>query len=316
MCRPTYYTIAYEINPWMSLTRQVAQRTALRQWQALYTLLTKRLKVSVRLLEPVEGLPDLIFTANAGLVVGRLPATPSLGSSLGVAQAGTFIRSNFRHPQRQGEEPIVERYFKRKGLRIVRLPRSFNFEGEGDALFVGETLFFGFRFRSDATAHASLARALQCRVLPLELVDKRFYHLDTCFCPLNETSIVWYPKAFDRYGRKVIETHVNDLVAVSQSDALRFCCNAIVVNPAPVSRAAGSAQANSLTSSDWYRQRHPLRQRGGVNRTIVLHRGVSGALRRQLARRGFELAELDLSEFLKAGGSAKCLVLHLAAHGA
>ncbi len=264
MCRPTYYTIAYEINPWMNLTRQVAQRTALRQWQALYTLLTKRLKVSVRLLKPVEGLPDLIFTANAGLVVGR-----------------TFIRSNFRHPQRQGEESIVERYFKRKGLRIVRLPRSFNFEGEGDALFVGETLFFGFRFRSDATAHELLARVVRCRVLPLELIDRRFYHLDTCFCPLNGATVLWYPKAFDRYGRKVIEMHVQDLIAVSQADALRFCCNAVV-----------------------------------VNRTVVLHRGVSGALRRQLTRRGFELVELDLSEFLKAGGSAKCLVLRLAAHGA
>lgn len=259
MCRPTYYTIAYEINPWMRLTRQVVQRVAARQWQALYKLLTEQLKASVRLLRPVEGLPDLIFTANAGLVSGQ-----------------TVIRSNFRHPERQGEELVFERYFRQRGYRVMTLPRRFNFEGEGDALRVGETLFFGFRFRSDAPAHEHLARILHCRVLPLELVDRRFYHLDTCFCPLNETSALWYPKAFDRYGRRVIETYVKDPVAVSQADALRFCCNAVI-----------------------------------VNRAVIFHRGVSKALRKQLGNRGFVLYELDLSEFLKAGGSAKCLVLRL-----
>jgi len=259
MCRPTHYTIAYEINPWMSLKRQVTQRVAARQWQALYALLTKRLKVPVCLLRPVDGLPDLPFTANAGLVAGR-----------------TFIRSNFRHPERRGEERVVERYFRTRGFRIVRLPGQFNFEGEGDALWAGKTLFFGFRFRSDATAHEHLARILRCRVLPLELVDKRFYHLDTCFCPLNSETALWVPHAFDRYGRTVIETYVKDPVAVSKADALKFCCNAVV-----------------------------------VNRTAILHCGVSGGLRKQLERRGLEVCELDLSEFLKAGGSAKCLVLRI-----
>ena len=294
MCRPTYYRIAYEINPWMSLRRQVAQQVAIRQWHALYVLLTKRLKVSVQLIRSVKGLPDLPFTANAGLVMGR-----------------TVIRSNFRHPERQGEEPIVERYFRRRHFRVVQLPRQFNFEGEGDALFLGETLFFGFRFRSDALAHEHLASILRCRVLPLELVDRRFYHLDTCFCPLNAETALWFPHAFDRYGRKVIEASVKDPVPVSQADALKLCCNAIVVNPAPLPTATGSAQANGLVSSDWSRQNRPLRQRGGVNRTVVVHKGVSGAFHQQLAKRGFNVCELDLSEFLKAGGSAKCLALRL-----
>src|SRR3989338_5249725 len=89
MCKPTHYTIAYEINPWMRVRHQVAQRKAMRQWTALYHLLTTRLNLSVRLLPPVNGLPDLVFTANAGLVIGR-----------------TFLRSNFRYPERQGEEPV------------------------------------------------------------------------------------------------------------------------------------------------------------------------------------------------------------------
>ena len=260
MCRPTHYTIAYEINPWMRVERQVANRTAVRQWTALHRLLTQRLHTIVRLLPPAKGFPDLVFTANAGLVVGR-----------------TLIRSNFRFPERQGEEPLVERYFRRRGYRIARLPRTFNFEGEGDALWFGDTLVMGFRFRSDADAHEALATILKRRVLPVELADRRFYHLDTCFAPLDGTTALWYPKAFDRYGRKVLEGLVPDLIAASEADVRRFCCNAVV-----------------------------------IGKHLVLHRGISRALTKQLARRGFETHELDLSEFLKAGGSAKCLVLRLA----
>lgn len=259
MCRPTYYTIAYEINPWMRLERQVRHAAGRRQWQALHQLLTRRLRVPVRLIRPASGLPDLVFTANAGLVAGR-----------------TFIRSNFRHPERQREELFVERYFRRAGYRVVTLSQRWNFEGEGDALWLGERLVLGFRFRSDAPAHEELARLLHAEVLPVELADKRFYHLDTCCCPLGDDAALWYPGAFDRYGRKVIETYVRDLIAVSQADALKFCCNAIV-----------------------------------VGRSLVLHRGISRRLRAQLEARGFAVYELDVSEFLKAGGSAKCLVLRL-----
>ena len=259
MCPPTYYTIAYEINPWMHLRRQVAHGRAVRQWRRLYAVLTTRVKIPVRLIRPAPGLPDLVFTANAGLVAGR-----------------TFIRSNFRHPERQGEEAVFQRYFQQRRFRVVRLPRAFNFEGEGDALWMGRALVLGFRFRSDAGAHERLARMLRAEVLPVELVDKRFYHLDTCFCPLDERTALWFPKAFDRYGRKVIERLAEDVIGVSERDAGRFACNAIV-----------------------------------VGRDIVLQTGCSAGLRRQLTRRGFRVHEVDLSEFLKAGGSAKCLVLRL-----
>ncbi len=259
MCRPRYYTIAYEINPWMSVRRQIAHGRAAKQWLALYTTLTKRLKLRVRLLPPVDGLPDLVFTANAGLIAGR-----------------TFIRSNFRHPERQGEEPVVERYARRLGLRVVTLPRAINFEGEGDALFLGETLFLGFRFRSDALVHERLSRAIGRRVLPLELANRRFYHLDTCFCPLTDHAALWFPGAFDRYGRRVIEANVPDPIAVSEADARRFACNAVV-----------------------------------AGRHIVTNSGVSTTFRKALATRGFTLHTVGLSEFLKAGGAAKCLVLRL-----
>jgi len=261
MCRPTHYTVAYEINPWMRLTRQPNHRLAVKQWNILYRLLTQQLGAQVRLMPPHPSVPDLVFTANAGLADGR-----------------TVIRSNFRFPQRQRETPLVERYFRRAGYRIVSLPPRFDFEGEGDALWMGETLVFGFRYRSTAPAHAHLARRLRTEVLPVELVDRRFYHLDTCFCPLDASTALWYPKAFDRYGRKVIERLVEDLVSVSERDAMRFVCNAIV-----------------------------------VGRSVVLPGGFSQAVRRQLTRRGFRLYPVDLSEFLKAGGAAKCLVLRLGA---
>ena len=260
MCRPTHYTVAYEINPWMHLTRQPAHRLAVRQWETLYRVL-RRLGTQVRLLAPRRGVPDLVFTANAGLVHER-----------------TLIRSNFRHPERQREEPMIERHFRRAGYRIVRLPRCYNFEGEGDALWMGETLVFGFRFRSEAPAHQRLARLLGVRVLPVELADQRFYHLDTCFCPLDKRSALWFPKAFDRYGQRVIEHLVEDPISVSEADAARFVCNAVV-----------------------------------VGRSVVVQEGYSAGLRRQLMRRAFRLYPVNLSEFLKAGGSAKCLVLRLGA---
>ena len=259
MCRPTHYAIAYEINPWMSLKRQANPARARAQWAALHRLLTAELGARVRLLPPRPGVPDLVFTANAGLVRGR-----------------TLIRSNFRYPERQREEPIIERYFAQRSYRVLRLSGRYDFEGEGDALWQDRTLVFGFRFRSDAPAHEELARLLQVRVLPVELADKRFYHLDTCFCPLDRRSALWYPRAFDRYGRRVLEGLVEDLIAVSEADAIRFACNAIV-----------------------------------VGRAIVLQAGCSSSLRMQLDRRGWRPVPVDLSEFLKAGGAAKCLVLRL-----
>lgn len=260
MCRPTHYSIAYEINPWMSLKRKPNHLRALRQWEALYQLLSVQLGAHVKLLTPRRGLPDLVFTANAGLF----------------AKGRVLIRSNFRHPERQGEEALVESYAKRSRWQIIHLPRRFTFEGEGDALWMGDTLVFGFHFRSDAPIHEHLSRILKTEVLPIELADRRFYHLDTCFCPMNRECALWFPRAFDRYGRKVLERLVPDLIAVSERDAKRFACNAVL-----------------------------------VGRSVVMQTGCSSTLQRALEQRGFNIHPVDLSEFLKSGGSAKCLVLRM-----
>ena len=257
MCPPTYYAIAYEINPWMSLKRQVRHPRAIAQWRALHALLA-RLGARVRLMTPRRGVPDLVFTANAGLVHGR-----------------TLIRSNFRYPQRQREEPIIERYFARAGFKVVRLANTFSFEGEGDALWMGRTLVAGFRFRSDAPVHEELSRRLRAEVLPVELADRRFYHLDTCFCPLAAGEAIYYPAAFDAYGRKVIQSHVPKLLTVNEAEANRFGCNAVV-----------------------------------VGKTVITNTGCD-RLAADLRAWGYEPVAVELDEFLKAGGSAKCLTLRL-----
>ena len=145
MCRPDFYGIRYEINPWMRTSRGAVAAQARAQWEALHTLLTRRLGVTIDLIDPSPDWPDLVFTANAGLVVGR-----------------QFVVSNFRYPQRAGEACLFWDWFGRAGYTRIALPIAQFFEGEGDALFCGETLFCGYRFRSDVNSHKYLSQKLDC----------------------------------------------------------------------------------------------------------------------------------------------------------
>ena len=258
MCPPDYYGIEYEINPWMDLRRQADPKMAKRQWESLYDLLKNRLHVRVELIEPVKGLPDMVFTANAGLIFENY-----------------FILASLRHPERRGESPHFEKWFKGYGYQVHTLPPDCFFEGAGDGLFLGENLFAGYRIRSDVQAHRIISEILGKRVLSLELVDERFYHLDTCFCPLDADRALYYPLAFDEPAGKVIQQFVPKPIPVSDADALRFGCNAIV-----------------------------------IEENVVLHYGCE-ELKAMLIGEGFLVHELDFSEFLKAGGSAKCLTLRI-----
>jgi N-dimethylarginine dimethylaminohydrolase len=257
MCPPDYYGIEYEINPWMDRRHGSDPEESRRQWQALFETLID-LGVTVERVEPVRGLPDLVFTANAGLVFGDL-----------------VVSARFRYGERQGETPVYDAWFASHGFRVEHLPEGLYFEGAGDALFCGEPLFAGYRFRSDARGHQWIGERLGVEVLPLELVDPRFYHLDTCFCPLAEGEAIYYPGAFDDYGRSVLNAYVPRLIEVSADEAASFSCNAVV-----------------------------------VGRTVVLNAGVP-KLHRALEEAGFAVRPLRLTEFIKAGGSAKCLTLRL-----
>jgi N-dimethylarginine dimethylaminohydrolase len=257
MCPPDHYGIEYEINPWMNRQVGADHELAARQWHDLHDILVD-LGATIERLEPVAGLPDLVFTANAGLVYRRL-----------------FLSSRFRHGVRQGETPLFDAWARSAEFEVIDLPPGHNFEGAGDALFCGETLFAGYRFRSDARSHHWIGDRLGVQVLPLELVDPRFYHLDTCFCPLAEDAAIYYPGAFDDYGRSVLRGRVGTLIEVSADEAASFSCNAVVV---------GS--------------------------TVVLNLGVP-KLSRALIEAGFSVRPTSLTEFIKAGGSAKCLTLRL-----
>jgi N-dimethylarginine dimethylaminohydrolase len=257
MCPPDFYGIEYEINPWMSRSRGSSPDRAHAQWQGLHDALVK-LGVQVELMTPQPGLPDLVFTANAGLVFSN-----------------RFFSSRFRHEVRARESPHFDAWFAGHGFTVEHLPDGMYFEGAGDALFCGRALFAGYRIRSDAASHQYLGKALNRLVMPLELVDPRFYHLDTCFCPIAPGRAIYFPEAFDRYGRRVLETHIDQLLPVVESEAARFACNAVV-----------------------------------VGKTVIVNAG-SEQLAADLRGWGCEVLFLELDEFLKAGGSAKCLTLRL-----
>lgn len=257
MCEPTAYALKYEINPWMSLKNAPDVALATTQWNKLYRVLTEEVGATVELIPQASDAPDMVFTANAGLVRGRYA-----------------LLSNFRHPQRQVEEPHFRAWFEANGYRVLAPSIGCKFEGEGDALFVGDVLLAGYLKRSDICAHRWLADMLAMPVLSLELTDDRWYHLDTCLFPLASNIVVYYPGAFDAYACVVIENNYST-IKVNTEEALRFACNAVVL---------------------------------GTH--VVLPSGCP-ELTRQLEERGYAVHAVDLSEFLKAGGAAKCLTLLL-----
>ncbi|MBN9617981.1 MAG: amidinotransferase [Acidobacteriales bacterium] len=261
MCAPTLYDVTYVINPWMAGNVHSSSREkAAEQWRHLYEAVTQL--ADVVLVEPLPGLPDMVFTANAGL-----------------ERDGTVVLSRFFHPERQGEEPHFRRWFQQAGYKVVSLPRETPFEGEGDALFAkdGSCLWAGYGQRTHPASHTVLREAWKIEVASLHLIDPRFYHLDTCFAPLDGGYVMYYPQAFDGASVKKIEAFYPERkrLIVAEADAVRFACNVI-----------------------------------NVGRTVILNK-VSGELGGQLRSKGFQVVEVALSEFLKAGGAAKCLVMGL-----
>jgi N-dimethylarginine dimethylaminohydrolase len=257
LCPPDHYGIEYEINPWMSRARGAEVEIAKAQWKGLFEKLSS-LDCQIDLITPQPKLPDMVFTANAGLTIGK-----------------RFIPSNFRHAERSGEAPHFARWMKEHSYEVIWLPENFYFEGEGDALFAGDTLFCGYKFRSDINSHRAVADILGCLVISVELVDPRFYHLDTCFSPLPDGGAVWFPAAFDEYGQRAIREHVPDLIDVAEEEAAHFSCNAVV-----------------------------------LERDVVLPEGAP-KLVKALRDRGFNCHSLPMTEFLKAGGACKCLVMFM-----
>jgi N-dimethylarginine dimethylaminohydrolase len=260
MCPPDYFDVTYEINTWMHVSERPDQPKARSQWQALHDILRDDLGAAVEIVEPQPGLPDMVFTANAGLVWGK-----------------TMIPSRFRFAERQGEVPHFVKWFVENGYAIRTLPEGApgSYEGEGDVLLYGDILLAGYRQRSDAAAYRALAEILDKEVLPLELVDTRWYHLDTCLFPLSGDLLAYYPPAFDEYAQRVLADLPGRKIILNEHDALRFGGNAVVIGD-----------------------------------KVAMNSGCE-ALAGDLEKNGFTTFPTDLDEFLKSGGAAKCLTLLL-----
>jgi N-dimethylarginine dimethylaminohydrolase len=217
MCPPRHFGVLYEINPWMSQEVTVDTDRALAEWERLGATLGAA-GAEVVEMEPRAEVPDLVFTANAGLVNGD-----------------QFVPSNFRHPERQPETEINAAWFAERSWRVDRLPDDLDHEGAGDALpFTPEgqrtVLLSGYSFRSDAGAATALGELLSCPVRPIQLVDPRLYHLDLTFCPLDGRRAIIAPSGWDSYGRKVVEALVPEPLVLDEDEALSFCANSVVVD--------------------------------------------------------------------------------------
>ena len=261
MCAPDLYDVNYVINPWMEGNIHKSSReSAVTQWQGLCGLLEQA--GEVERITPQKGLPDMVFTANAGVLVGK-----------------KFVLSRFLHKERQGEEPHFKKWFAKQGFEVFELPPDLPFEGAGDALVdrEGSCLWAGYGFRSELDSHPYLARWLNIEVISLRLIDPRFYHLDTCFCPLEGGWLLYFPQAFDAYSNRLIEQRIpaEKRIAVGETDAVKFACNAV-----------------------------------NIGRRVIVNQ-VSAELRGRLEGAGFEVVETPLNEFMKSGGAAKCLTLRL-----
>lgn len=258
MCRPEYYGVEYEINPWMHVEVEVDRTRAVEQWDALHRAYLD-LGETIELAEPVAGLPDMVFSANAA-----------------VLWQGQAVLSNFRHSERQGEEDHWADTLQGLGFTVHRLARDLAFEGAGDALFVGDRLFCGHGFRTDHGSHCCVARLLDVEVISLRLVDERFYHLDTCFCPLNDSTVLFAPDAFAPESAQTVRRLVPHVIEVPVEVAAGFACNAMVVGDQVVSSLAIRGLAPKLCAA------------------------------------GFRTIALPMGEFMKAGGGVRCLSLPLA----
>ncbi len=271
MCAPDHFTVSYSINPWMD-PAQWAERsdaltgTARREWRGLHRRL-KKLGATIELVPAIADLPDLVFTANAAVIMD-----------------GIALVARFRHPERQGEEAHFERAFRELWARgliaaVRHMPEDVLLEGAGDCVWDGARQIFwmGYGPRSERAAADIVQETFGLETLALELVDPRFYHMDTAISPLPRGEVMYVPSAFSEAGLREIYDRVapEQRIPLSDEDAAVFA-------------------ANSVHLGD----------------DIVMS-SCSPALKRRLLDAGYRVQPTSLAAFHKSGGSAFCLTLRL-----
>ncbi|MGE0713437.1 MAG: dimethylarginine dimethylaminohydrolase family protein [Planctomycetota bacterium] len=256
LCRPTHVELKYSINPWMDTAAPFSRELAVAQWEALVAAYKDVFgRRWVHLCEPQPELTELCF----------------FGDSVFLCEQRALFGA-FRHPERAAEQPYVQRYLEGRGFKARSVPKGVVFEGAGETVMWRDKILFGFGKRSDEVVRHFLRQTFKHDTIDLELEQEAFYHLDTAFLPLSDDLIAYYPGAFGPIDNATIESFDCEKLVVSEEDAHRFACNAVVHDQV----VFGSA-------------------------------GVS--LWPELRRRGYEVLEFDVSEFLKLGGGIKCLTL-------
>jgi len=262
MCKPEFFTVNYSINPWMEPANPTDTAKAVAQWQKLYDLYLE-LGHEVELIEPLAGYPDMVYTANGGFVIDGRAYVPK-----------------FRFVERQGEAPAFAEWFRAAGYDTV-MPEEVN-EGEGDFLLVGDVILAGTGFRSTGDSHREVGEVFGREVVSLNLVDPRFYHLDTAIAVLDpvveegqQANIAYLPHAFDEDSQRVLAERFPDAILVSDEDGAVFGLN---------------------SASDGY--------------NVIISPRAKG-FEKQLRERGYNPILIDLSELLLGGGGIKCCTLEL-----
>ncbi|TVT14349.1 amidinotransferase [Amycolatopsis acidiphila] len=256
MCEPAYFDVVYAINPWMDTAVRPDPRAALAEWKYLHDVFVD-LGHQVELIEPRPGLLDMVFAANAAVV-----------------RDGAVLVANFRVGQRRAEAAAYHDWFAARGWTKLSQAKCVN-EGQGDFLSVGGRVVAGSGFRSEPAGGDEVADYFGCPVVKVSLTDPRFYHLDTAFAVLDETTVMYYPGAFTPQSRELLREQFPDAIIATEPDAVDFGLNAV---------------------SD--------------GRHVVLS-ARAGRLRAVLREAGYEPIGVDVTELLKGGGGVRCCTLDL-----
>lgn len=279
MARPEHFAVTYAINPWMDPgSWAAADRTltarARREWQALYQEL-RRLGAMIELIPAEPGLPDLVFTANAAVVMD-----------------GVALLARFRHAERQGEESVIAAAFERlraAGIidEIRHLPPEITLEGAGDCVWDRrrELFWMGYGQRSDRAALHAVSETFKPEAVALELADPRFYHMDTALCPLAGGEVMYVPGAFTARGRDEIRARVAPewRIEIAEEDAVLLAANAVSIGKVIVLSRAGEGLRRQLEERGYDVRQMPLdafRRSGGSAFCLTLrldHRSAAGA---------------------------------------
>jgi len=232
MCYPEHFDVNYIINPWMEENiNKVNRECAIQQWKNLYGQIKKR--ADVELINPVDGLPDMVFTANGALCIQNKK---------------TALFGEFANKERKDEKQHFMEWFRQHDWNVVDIPVLF--EGAGECLKdASDQYWYGYGFRGTEDT-ANILHEYLSNLHQLKLVNPDFYHLDTCFCPLTNGEVLYYSKAFDKKSNQLIKDVLHEkAISVSDEDAYKFACNAVCIENTIIV----NEMSNSLKSLLWYR---------------------------------------------------------------